>query len=367
MKGTTSDSANPSLRSRWAAWIRPSLVGHTSPGSRHQASGGGGFRDHPFHLVDAGHPVPPGAIVVPVWSGGVAIRSARWAAPDRFATGSGALEPGPGTVLICTGRSEFIEKYLPVVTELRDRGFAVVIFDWRGQGLSQRPLRNAHKGHVRHFSDYEGDLLAVADQVLKPFCPKPWFGLAHSMGGAVALNAAADRPDLFRRLVLSAPMVDLSRLPFKTGARLAARLCRHGGLANSFVPGGRGRATLFHAFNNNLLTSDETRYRAVLDYVRAEPRLRLGAPTIGWVHAAFTAMARLHEKGFPERMHTPVLAIVPGLDLVVDPRAAERLVGRLRASRVVRVPGSRHEILMERDAFREQFWAAFDAFVPGTD
>ncbi len=30
------------------------------------------------------------------------------------------------------------------------------------------------------------------------------------------------------------------------------------------------------------------------------------------------------------------------------------------------VPGSRHEILMERDAFREQFWAAFDAFVPGS-
>jgi lysophospholipase len=30
------------------------------------------------------------------------------------------------------------------------------------------------------------------------------------------------------------------------------------------------------------------------------------------------------------------------------------------------IPGARHEILMERDEFREQFWAAFDAFVPGT-
>ena len=105
----------------------------------------------------------------------------------------------------------------------------------------------------------------------------------------------------------------------------------------------------------------------MLDYLRAEPRLKLGAPTIGWVHAAFAAMARLHAEDFPERMHTPVLAIVPGFDLVVEPRATERLIGRLRASRVVTVPGSRHEILMERDAFREQFWAAFDAFVPGTD
>ena len=366
MKATTSYSVGTPVRSRWAAWRRPSPVGLKPPGSRIPGPGGESFRDRPYHLVDAGHPVPPGAIVVPVWSGGVALRSARWAAPERVATASQEPESGPGTVLICTGRSEFIEKYLPVVTELRDRGFAVVAFDWRGQGLSQRPLRNSQKGHVRHFSDYEGDLLAVADQVLKPFCPKPWFGLAHSMGGAIALNAAADRPDLFHRLVLSAPMIDLSRLPFKAAARVAARFCRYGGLASVFVPTGRGRATLFHAFNNNLLTSDETRYRAVLDYLRAEPRLRLGAPTIGWVHAAFTAMARLHAEDFPERMRTPVLAVVPGFDLVVEPRAAERLVGRLRASRVVMVPGSRHEILMERDAFREQFWAAFDAFVPGT-
>jgi lysophospholipase len=28
--------------------------------------------------------------------------------------------------------------------------------------------------------------------------------------------------------------------------------------------------------------------------------------------------------------------------------------------------GARHEILMESDPIREQFWAAFDAFIPGT-
>ena len=30
------------------------------------------------------------------------------------------------------------------------------------------------------------------------------------------------------------------------------------------------------------------------------------------------------------------------------------------------IPGARHEILMEREAIREQFWAAFDAFIPGS-
>ncbi len=313
-----------------------------------------------FQLVDAGHPIPAGAVVSCVASRGTALRAARWPAPDR----GGAA---PGTVLICTGRSEFIEKYLFVVAELRARGFAVVVFDWRGQGLSQRPLDNARKGHVDRFADYEGDLLAVVDQVLRPFCPKPWFGLAHSMGGAIALNAAADHPGLFRRLVLSAPMVEIARLPFAGTARAVARLCRYIGLGRRFIPLGRKRSLRFGTFDMNLLTSDERRYRISLDHMQVEPRLALGAPTLGWLHAAFTAMTRLQAADYPERMKTPVLAVVPGADRVVEPRATERLVARLRASRVVTVPGSRHEILMERDLYRQQFWAAFDAFVPGTD
>ncbi len=358
MKATVSHSVNPAAGAGLGAWLKP-VVARFLPGTPAPAAPDGGrLGERAFGLVDAGHPIPPSGIVVPVMSGGCAIRAARWPANS---------ETPAGTVLVCTGRGEFIEKYCPVVAELRDRGFAVVVFDWRGQGLSQRPLRNGLKGHVEHFSDYENDLFAVVDQVMSPFCPKPWFGLAHSMGGAIVLNAAADRPDLFRRLVVSAPMVEIARLPLKATARAVARLCRYGGLSRSFVPGGRGRAMLFRAFEENLLTSDEARYRSVLDYMKVEPRLVLGAPTLGWLHAAFTAMAKLHAADYPERMRTPVLAVVPGHDRIVEPRSTERLVSRLRASRVVIVPGSRHEILMERDVYREQFWAAFDAFVPGSD
>ena len=31
------------------------------------------------------------------------------------------------------------------------------------------------------------------------------------------------------------------------------------------------------------------------------------------------------------------------------------------------IDGARHEILQEADVYREQFLAAFDAFVPGSD
>ena len=51
------------------------------------------------------------------------------------------------------GRAEFIEKYFEVVRDARARGFAVAMLDWRGQGLSERALPNARKGHVHDFSN----------------------------------------------------------------------------------------------------------------------------------------------------------------------------------------------------------------------
>ena len=31
------------------------------------------------------------------------------------------------------------------------------------------------------------------------------------------------------------------------------------------------------------------------------------------------------------------------------------------------IAGAKHEILQERDEIRDQFWAAFDAYVPGSN
>lgn len=103
---------------------------------------------------------------------GVELRFARWAPPANR----------KGTVCVFTGRSEQIEKYFETVRDLRDRGFAVATFDWRGQGHSSRRLRDPRKGYVRNFADYEIDVETFVQQVVLPDCPPPFFALAHSMG-----------------------------------------------------------------------------------------------------------------------------------------------------------------------------------------
>ena len=67
---------------------------------------------------------------------GAELRFARWAPPAGR----------KGTVCVFTGRSEQIEKYFETVRDLRDRGFAVAMIDWRGQGHSSRRLARSAQG-----------------------------------------------------------------------------------------------------------------------------------------------------------------------------------------------------------------------------
>jgi lysophospholipase len=287
---------------------------------------------------------------------GMPIRAARWHPEGECR----------GTVVICSGRAEFIEKYFETVADLLTRGLAVVAFDWRGQGLSGRELSHRSKGHIDDFSIYERDLDAIATQVLDPFCPKPWFALAHSMGGAILIAQSRAGRSPFARIVTTAPMIDLYRLRLPRLARALAEILDAAGLGGAFIPGGNSRASMSHAFDGNVLTSDPLRFQRFAHILTKAPELAIGDPTIGWINAAFRLMGDFADAEYPRRVLTPILVFSAGADRVVNSRAVEAFAHRLKAGSVIALPSARHEILMERDGVRSQFWAAFDAFIPGS-
>jgi lysophospholipase len=302
------------------------------------------------------NPVPPGAIEEYISAAdGVRLRTARW-------TPSSAI----GTVVVLGGRGEFIEKYFEVTGELLTRGFAVASMDWRGQGGSDRPLRNARKGHVDDFRRFETDLDALAEKVLERGCPRPWFGLCHSMGATVLLGASKCGRCPFERLVLTSPMVAVKRANHRGLTGLVVAALDSLGMGGAFAPGGARESIWLSPFEGNVLTSDERRFARIARLVAASPALRLGGPTIGWTRAAFRQMSRLDDWRSPPGRSTPMLIVAAGADQVTDTDAAKRLASRLKAAQIVVIDGAQHEILIERDDLRAQFWAAFDQFVPAS-
>jgi lysophospholipase len=105
------------------------------------------------------------------------------------------------------------------------------------------------------------------------------------------------------------------------------------------------------------------RTKAVLE---AAPELGIGSPTVSWLNAAYRAMGEIAAPSFASKVRQPLMLIAAGRDQVVSTAAIEDLAVRLRAGSHLIVAGARHELMMEQDRYRAQFWAAFDAFVPGT-
>ena len=290
---------------------------------------------------------------------------ARDGARLRYALFGTSSRPLHGTVCLFGGRGEFIEKYFEVVQDLRERDFAVATFDWRGQGASERPLRNRFKGHVNHFACYDDDLTSFMQNVVLPDCPPPYYALAHSMGGNIVLRALDERT-WFSRVVAVCPLVSLMppAMPWPL-IRLTSEVLSVLGLSTLYVPGSDNKAAELSPFSGNRLTSDPVRYERTVELLETNPDLGLGGPTLGWLAAAFQAMAELRRKKFPHPLKAAVLMLAAGQDKVVSSKAIYRLGQRMPTSSEITVDGARHEILMERDEFREQFWAAFDAFIPG--
>lgn len=314
----------------------------------------------PTLVATAANPLPAGGETDWLYlnKGKVWLRFAAWHAP---------VDEPQGTIILATGRAEFIEKYFETIEDLQARGFAVAAFDWRGQGGSSRLLRNVSKGHVASFDDYVDDLEAAVAAAALRGLPRPFYLLAHSMGGAVALLAASRLSGQIERMVLTAPLIELAdKRASSRWAKTAASVAAGIGLARSSVRPRRAPAPQDAPFDTNVVTSDRKRFARTQEVLKAEPRLGLGAPTVRWYAAANRAIKTLNAPGFGDEMSIPALVVACGMDAVVSVRAIERFAKTLRGGGRVMVPGARHEILMERTGFRTLFWAAFDAFVPGT-
>jgi lysophospholipase len=308
-------------------------------------------------LIDIpANPVPDNVVSGAIkTSDGVNLRFARWAPP-----------PGrKGTVVLMQGRAEFIEKYYETVRDLRARGFAVATFDWRGQGLSDHKLADRNKGYVRNFADYGRDLDAVMSQVVLPDCPPPIFALAHSMGGAIAISACHGGCRWFERVVLSAPMIALPSGMLTRAAGPLLRTARLLGRGGAYVPTREG-VSGEQEFIGNVLTSDPVRFARNAAVLDEAPELGLGPPTIAWADGAVRLMKKFADPAYAGHIRQPLLMVAAGRDEVVSTPAIETFGLNLLAGRHLILPGAKHEILQEQDHYRGQFWAAFDAFVPGT-
>lgn len=296
---------------------------------------------------------PPGRAVWYEGVGGLRLRAAYFPAAEPI-----------GSVVINTGRTESIEKYVEVVGELVARGYTVLIHDWRGQGLSARLLADRLKGHAAGFDDFLADFGRLMDR-FEADLPAPRLLLGHSMGGGLSLAILAAGEARFAGAILSAPMLGVAtgRTP-GWAARLTAWLMRRLGRESEYIPGG-GYDPFTAPFEMASLTHDRLRYQRVMDQITTDRDLALGGVTWGWLSSAFRLIDGLARSPRIEALQLPVTLLAAGEEVLVLNGATRRIAGRLPRGRYVEIAGAYHELLLETDAVRARFWAEFDGLVTG--
>jgi lysophospholipase len=268
-----------------------------------------------------------------------------------------------GTVVILGGRADFMERYFETARDLMERGFCVASVDFRGQGGSQRVTANALRGFVKSFADYDEDLRSLMTEVVLPECPPPYYLLAHSTGGNVAIRAAL-KQIWFRKMILTSPLVNVSYGAWPVPlVRVLTGAAALGKMGWAYLPGIRKAPFARADFEGNPLTHDSKRWNRDMAVLEAASHLGVGGATYGWLAAAMRSFAMLRRIEEGTSLRSPTLAVLAGLDAVVDNQATRDLARRLSNFSVVTIAEAKHEILHETDHIRAQFLAVFDTFI----
>lgn len=271
-------------------------------------------------------------------------------------------------IAINVGLSEFCEKYFEVINELVAKGFAVSIHDWAGQGMSDRYLANPHK---RHIHTYQNDVDDYFDLMIKHIIPKakerygrdmPRIMLAHSMGGHIGLHSLLRDTNIVDAAFFSAPLTSIratANLPDIIALPLLKTLNTY--YHREYIPGGKNWKPRT-PYGKTIFTHDALRDAVFDQWCENNPALKIGAPTIGWVHESNISCRNLRNAD-TSKIKVPMHAVLSNRDVLVKNETTRKLFDSINNASHQTIKGAYHELMMETDEIRDEFFAAFDQFV----
>lgn len=254
-----------------------------------------------------------------------------------------------GTVIMCPGRTEYVEKYGRIATDMAAAGYGMVAFDWRGQGLADRPDHDRGMGHVVSFDEYRQDVAAFRKVMESIDLPKPWYLIGHSMGGCIGLRALYDGLPV-AAAAFTGPMWGVQMGPvLRALSPLLLGAAKPLGLAKSYA---LTTGPWVHIpFENNILTTDRDQYDYMEHQTEKHPELTLGGPSFTWVKQAIAEARVLMAM---EPLELPVVTIVGSDEKRVSIEAARDRMETWPGGRFVSLENGRHEVLMEAPAIRDK-------------
>ena len=250
-----------------------------------------------------------------------------------------------GTVVVVPGFTATIELYGSTIRALREAGYNVAGFEYRGQGLSARELPNPEMGYVGSWPRLGADLAAYVETL-----PGNVYVFANSMGAHVALRAAGDAQPDVKGYVLTVPMVRIvtGGFPYEVARGITTFFSltgMDGEYTEGQVPWRPDRISW--GKGNDCNTNPDTAWLRDALFALNEP-MRTTGTTNGWVRRTMASSDEITQADYARRIDEPVLMFTAGRESYVDTDAAAAMCGAMDSCERVHFPESSHCIVDEK-------------------
>ncbi|MBQ7637568.1 MAG: alpha/beta hydrolase [Clostridia bacterium] len=268
-----------------------------------------------------------------------------------------------GTVVIVHGFTESAEKFREMSYCFIKMGFNVFAVDNRGHGLSYRKRpEKTDVVTVDRFEEYVDDLDRLMETVVKPAVgDSPLYLYAHSMGGAVSVQYLQTHPGVFKKAVLSAPMIQANSGPVSPGLTLA--------MTRFFCLIGKRDDMVFihHGFDPDRTWEDShDTSKARFDYYHKKrienDCYKTASASYSWVKEAMKVAKKNLDPERCARITIPVLLCQPEQDSSVISEKEDEFISLIPDGRLVRFKNCKHEIYASVDETLLEYLQTIEAF-----
>ena len=269
-----------------------------------------------------------------------------------------------GVVVISHGFTESITKFAEPIYYLLQAGYEVWGVDHRGHGRSFRANDNPFVVHTDRFEDYVEDLHHLTETLVKPAAGElPLYLYGHSMGGCIGARMIEKYPELFRKAVLSSPMLGLSfgKIPLPVAYAFAGLKSIGDKAKEPLSPVTEFAKETYADSASNSEPRFDWYHQKKLD----DQRLQTCAASARWGKEAIAACRRVCSDRETAKIRIPVLLFQAEKDAYVKNEAQDAFAAAAKSCELVKLPGMRHELYVsEGDALRA-YWEKILAFYGG--
>lgn len=260
-------------------------------------------------------------------------------------TGSIKSDNSKGTVIVVPGFTGSIEMTMREIAQIHKAGFTVAAIEYRGQGLSYRPLDNPEKGYVEDYSILADEIAQFANA--KREKDKPLFFYSISKGAHITMRMALESDVGVNAYALMVPMIKINTGELEYGSvRRLAKVLNFVGLGSMYAPGQGGYSPEEYGVATPCNGNPQTAQSQGAMFALNE-KLRTRGSTIKWLHETFESTEKLLNSDITQKVLAPVKIFTAGVDHLVDSTAASQFCSNLSNCEETHIAEARHCITRE--------------------